>query len=53
MSRERKLADFFSLRIKGIILADGWNARQPQVAGNVRQQNISSTRTAYLRVQFG
>src|SRR5262245_24523246 len=32
------LADFFSIRIKGIILADGWNARQPQVAGNVRHR---------------
>src|SRR6185503_9331889 len=33
-----KLADFFSIRIKGIILADGWNARQLQVGGDVRHR---------------
>src|SRR6185503_12582177 len=32
-----KLADFFSIRMKGITLAGGWNARQPQAAPDVRR----------------
>src|SRR6185295_18845228 len=32
------LADFFSIRIKGLTLADGLNARQPQAVGDVHHR---------------